>query len=264
MDQVGLTLFTFAMSHFSEKIRWALQVSRLPFREVIMTPAFHIVPALRMGGQGKTTLPILREQRLNGDHAHIQDSTRILLWLDERHGPLDILPQGPELRRECLSIEERFDAIGRDVARVLYLDGFKHDEQIKSMWTEHAGPFEASLARRVYPLVKWMLRRRLKVDAASAARSELRIQQAMAWLEGRLSDGRLYLVGSRLSVADITAASLLAPLACPPQHPVYGTPAFMRSMRSQTGALRMDRPAFVWVRKLYDLHRGELRLQQAA
>lgn len=264
MDQVGLTLFTFAMSHFSEKIRWALQSSRLPFREVIMTPAFHIIPALRMGGRGKTTLPILREHRLNGHKAHIQDSTRILLWLDERHGPLDILPQGPELRQECLAIEERFDAIGDDVARFLYLDGFRHDDQILKMWTEHARPFEASLTRRLYPLFKWAFKHRLKITPAATARSEHRIQQTMAWLEGRLSDGRLYLVGSRLSVADITAASLLAPLACPSQHPVYGDKEFIKLMRSQKGPLRLDRPAFVWVRKLYDLHRGDLLLQQAA
>lgn len=264
MDQVGLTLFTFAMSHFSEKIRWALQVSRLPFREVVMTPAFHLIPALRMGGRGQTTLPILRENRLNGHQAHIQDSTRILLWLDERHGPLDILPQGPELRHECLAIEERFDAIGHDVARYLYQDGFRHDDKILSMWTEHAKPFEAALTKRFYPLIKWAFKRRLQIHPAATARSEQRIQQCMAWLEGRISDGRLYLVGSRLSVADITAASLLAPLACPGQHPVYGDADYIQRMRSGQGALRLDRPAFVWVRKLYDLHRGELQIQHAA
>lgn len=264
MDQAGLTLFTFAMSHFSEKVRWALHASRRPFREVILTPAFHVLPALRMGGRGQTTLPILQERRLNGQLAHIQDSTRILLWLDERHGPLDILPQGPELRQECLDIEERFDAIGHDVARFLYFGAFQHDDKVLSMWTDHAPPWQARLTRAFYPLIKWLFKRRLKITGPAVARSEDRLQQCMAWLEGRLSDGRLYLVGSRLSVADITAASLLAPLACPKQHPVYGDPEFIQRMRSRNGPLRLDRPALVWVRKLYDLHRGDLQLQQAA
>jgi glutathione S-transferase len=264
MDQVGLTLYTFAMSHYSEKIRWALSACHLPFREVIMAPALHVVPALRMGGRGSTTLPILCEDRLNGRKAHIQDSTRILLWLDERHGPLDILPQGTELRNECLAIENRFDAIGQDVARFLYADGFKHDARILALWTRHAKPWEARLIGRLYPLIKWVFKQRLNLGPRSLARSEHRLQQALAWLEGRLSDGRLYLVGSRLSVADITAAALLAPLACPHQHPVYGDPEFVRVMRSQGGSWRMDRPALVWVRRLYDLHRGELHLSQAA
>lgn len=264
MDQAGLTLFTFAMSHYSEKVRWALAACQLPCREVLMTPALHVLPALRMGGRGSSTLPILREKRINGRQSHIQDSTRILLWLDERHGPLDILPQGPELRAECLSIEHRFDAIGKDVARFLYADGFKHDAHILKLWTEHASGWEARVVRRFYPMIKWVFKQKLNMGPRSMARSQHRLLQAMAWLEGRLSDGRLYLVGSRLTVADITAASLLAPLACPHQHPVYGDPEFVRLIRSQGGPWRMDRPALVWVRKLYDLHRGELHFSQAA
>ena len=264
MDQAGLTLFTFAMSHYSEKVRWILQVSGVPFREVFMTPVMHLWPALRMGGRGQTTLPILREQRLNGQQAHIQDSTRILLWLDDRHGPLGILPQGQALRDECLAIEERFDAIGHDVARYLYLTGFHHDDKILALWTQHAKPWQRRLMRLFYPVFKWGFKRRLDITARATARSEHRLQQALAWLEGRLSDGRLYLVGSRLTVADITAASLLAPLACPSQHPVYATADYKALMRAQGGALRLDRPALAWVRRLYDLHRGELHWQQAA
>lgn len=264
MDQVGLTLFTFAMSHYSEKVRWVLQASCVPFREVVMTPALHVLPALRMGGRGLTTLPILRERRLTGRSSHIQDSTRILLWLDERHGPLDVLPQGQELRAECLSIEDRFDAIGHDVARYLYMIGFGHDEHVLSMWTAHATPWQARLIRLAYPLIKQIFKHKLSINQQAVARSEQRIQQALAWLEGRLSDGRLYLVGARLSVADITAASLLAPLACPAQHPVYADPAYVAALRPGGRGLRMDRPALVWVRKLYDLHRGEPRLRHAA
>ena len=265
MEPVGLTLFTFAMSHYSEKIRWVLQASSLPFREVIMTPAFHMLPALRMGGQGQTTLPILREQRLNGRQVHVQDSTRILLWLDERHGPLGLLPQGVELREECLSIEDRFDNIGRDIARFLYLDAFRHDDKILALWTDHAQGWKHRLVRLGYPLIKLVFKFRLNITPSAAKRSEERILQALAWLEGRLSDGRLYLVGSRLSVADITAASLLAPLACPSQHPVYSTPDYVGLLRPRSISLDMNRPALVWVRKLYDLHRGDMpQLRQAA
>jgi glutathione S-transferase len=263
-DQLGLTLYTFAMSHFSEKVRWVLSTCQVPYREVCMTPALHVLPALWMGGRGSTTLPILREDRLNRRKSCVQDSTRILLWLDERHGPLDLLPQGPELRDECLSIEDRFDDIGQDVARFLYADGFRHDEKILRMWVQHAKPWEASFVTRGYPLIKWLFRRRLGMGPRARARSEHRILQAMAWLEGRLSDGRTYLVGSRLTVADITAAALLAPLACPSQHPVYGDPEYIQLLRSQGGAWRLDRPALVWVRKLYDLHRGQIQWPLAA
>ena len=72
-----LTLYTFAMSHYSEKIRWTLDVSHIAYREVCLSPAFHIAPALRMGGRGQTTLPIIQ-----GDGESVQDSPRILRFVE--------------------------------------------------------------------------------------------------------------------------------------------------------------------------------------
>lgn len=264
MDPAGLTLFSFAMSHYSEKVRWALQVSQLPFREVILTPVFHVWPALRMGGLGRSALPIVRETRANGKRLHVQDSTEILLWLDKRFGPLDIVPSTRAMREECLAIEDRFDSIGRDVARFLYLGGFKHDAKVLDLWVKHTRPDQARWIRRWYPLIKWVFIKRHKVTPEASALSEQRIQQAMAWLEGRISDGRLYLVGPRLSVADITAAALLAPLACPAQHPIYGDAEYITMMRPIGASWRSDRPALDWVRRMYDLHRGEMNFQRAA
>lgn len=264
MDQAGLTLYTFSTSHFSEKVRWSLAVCQVPYREVVMTPALHFVRILRLGGTLRSLPPLIQEVGINGRKAVVEGSHRILAWLDERHGPLGILPQGAQLREECLAIEARFDHIGHDVARFLYRDGLAHDAQLIKTWTSHAKPWEARVFRVVYPALKWAIRWRFKVSPQAIARSEQRILKSLAWLEGRISDGRLYLLGQRLSVADITAAALLAPLACPAQHPVFGQAGYIRLMRAQGGAWHMDRPAFVWVRKLYETHRGELVLPKAA
>jgi glutathione S-transferase len=264
MDQAGLTLYTFSISHFSEKIRWAMTVCNVPFREVVMTPAFHLIPMLRMGGTGRSLPPLLEERDVHGRRVHLEDSRRILAWLDERHGPLDILPQGAHLRDECLAIETRFELIGRDVARFLYSGGLAHEEFVLRAWTSHATPWETRVVRQLFPLLKWAYRRRLNLNKAAIARSEQRILRSLAWLEGRLSDGRIHLVGQRLSVADISAAAMLAPLACPRQHPLYGSERYIKLVRGQGGPWDMNRPAFVWVRKLYELHRGNLVLPKAA
>ena len=60
-----LTLYTFAMSHYSEKIRWTLDACDIPYREVCLSPAFHMGPALRMGGRGQTDR---KSTRLNSSH----------------------------------------------------------------------------------------------------------------------------------------------------------------------------------------------------
>ena len=80
----------------------------------------------------------------------------------------------------------------------------------------------------------------------------------MDWLDEQLADGRTYLVDGTFTVADITAASLLAPLACPRQHPVYGDPAYQAGMAQALQGWE-GRPSIAWVRRMYDLHRGRLK-----
>ena len=112
-----LTLYTFAMSHYSEKIRWTLDACDIPYREVCLSPAFHIGPALRMGGHGQTTLPIIQ-----GDGYSVQDSPRILTWLQSNRGPLAVMPLAMDTA--VRQVEQRFNAIGKDVARYLYAGSF--------------------------------------------------------------------------------------------------------------------------------------------
>lgn len=242
------TLYTFAMSHYSEKIRWTLDHCRLPYREKAMTPVFHIRPALRMGQRGKTTLPILQTPQ-----ATIQDSARILRWLEKHQAPLALIPASHS--QEIHAVEQRFDAIGKDVARFLYAAGFgSGDAHILKLWTDDASPFQARVVRAAYPLIRWAFRRKLKINAAGAAQAQARITAAIDWLEGQLADGRTYLVGGQFTAADVTAASLLAPIACPHEHPVYGDPIYQRTMVAATQPWR-GRKAMEWVLATYAQHR---------
>lgn len=245
-------LYTFAMSHYSEKIRWTLDHLQADYREVCLTPVFHIGKALTLGGRGQTTLPLLQTPS-----ASVQDSPRIIDWLVQVQGPLDLVPA--EHAAEVRAVAQRFDAIGKDVARVLYAGSFgSADAHIVKLWTDHASAIQAAVIRAAYPVIRWAFRRKLNITPHGVARAHQRITESLDWLDARLADGRPHLVGDRLTVADITAASLLAPLACPVQHPVYGEPAYRHSMARATAPFK-DRPALAWVRALYDGHRGPLR-----
>lgn len=246
-----LTLYTFAMSHYSEKIRWTLDSSDIPYREVCMSPAFHIAPALRMGRRGQTTLPILQSPQ-----EAIQDSPRILSWLQQHRGPLAVMPEA--LTQPMREVEQRFDAIGKDVARYLYAHSFgSADAHIVKLWTDHASPWQAAIIRATYPLMRWVFKQKLHIRPARVLLAEDRIRLAMDWLDREIADGRQHLVGDRLTVADITAAALLAPLACPSQHPVYGDAAYREGMAQAVAPWR-QRPAMAWVRRMYDSHRGQM------
>jgi glutathione S-transferase len=246
-----LTLYTFAMSHYSEKIRWTLDHCRIPYREVCMTPVFHIGPALLMGKRGQTTLPILKTPQ-----TAIQDSPRILDWLVKNKGLLDVLPA--DKIDAVRAVEQRFNAIGKDVARFLYANSFgKADAHIIKLWTDFASPRQAAIIRAAYPLIRWSFKRKLHITPKRAALAQQRIGEVIDWLESQLADGRVYLIGDAFTEADITAASLLAPIACPAQHPVYGDKAYQVAMASAIAPWR-DRPTLAWVRQIYDKHRGQL------
>jgi glutathione S-transferase len=246
-----LTLYTFAMSHYSEKIRWALDVSKVPYREQCMSPVFHMAPALKMGKRGQTTLPVLASKA-----EAIQDSPRILDWLNQQHLIDALLP--PAHAKEMRAVEQRFNAIGKDVARLLYVRSFgKADAHIIKLWTDHASPAQARFIRLGYPLIRWGFCRKLKINAKAGLRAEQRIEAEVRWLDERLKDGRTFLVGDRFSVADITAAALLAPIACPTEHPVYGDAQYKQAMKDATTPWQ-GRPAIDWVLNLYREHRGAM------
>jgi glutathione S-transferase len=250
-ESTKLTLYTFAMSHYSEKIRWTLDTSKIPYREVCMAPAFHMLPALRMGKRGQTTLPVLQAA-----DAAVQDSPRILQWLAQNRGPLAVLPARNSAA--IVEVEKRFDAIGKDVARFLYDKSFGvSDRYIIKLWTDFATPFQAAIIRWAYPIIRWTFKKKLHINPKRVEIAQQRIGVEIDWLETQLALGHNYLVGDTFSAADITAASLLAPIACPSQHPVYGEAGYREAMVAATAPWQ-NRPALAWVRKVYDAHRGTL------
>ena len=74
--------------------------------------------------------------------------------------------------------------------------------------------------------------------------------EALDWLEADIADGRKHLLGAALSAADIAVCALLAPLACPDQHPVYSREDYRTLMRTQL-APWSPRPGLAWVRETY-------------
>ena len=248
-DDKGLILYTINMSHYSEQIRWMLDYEQLDYREDALTPAVHTLPMLLKGKRQQTTVPLIQR----GDVC-VQDSPRIVNWLAMEYGPLQTMPAS--LQEEIVAVQQRFDAIGKPVARYLYLPGFAHDGLIKDIWTQFAKPWENAVVRIFYPVIKPVFKIKLKINPKDVARAEKKIDAEIRWLEERLKSGR-YLVGDRFTVADITAAALLAPLACPPEHPIYGTKEFREKMAGPAQQWA-DSPALQWVRDMYRDHRGKI------
>ncbi len=80
------------------------------------------------------------------------------------------------------------------------------------------------------------------------------VDAELRWLDGLLADGREYLVGGTFSRADIAAASLLAPLALPEQHPAYQGLAVPPNISGDLERWK-ERPSLAWVRQMYARYR---------
>jgi glutathione S-transferase len=99
-----------------------------------------------------------------------------------------------------------------------------------------------------------MVRLRYGINPEDAEASRRKTLAALDRVESELQPSG-YLVGDRFSVADLTAAALLFPLARPPQAPYMVPPPLPESVqrfREETS----ERPAFKWVEEMYRSHRG--------
>lgn len=239
-----LELYTFRMSHFSEKIRWSLDAAGIEYREICWTPFFHVLPALRHGRIG-TTVPILRH-----GGGYVQDSTRILMWLDHNMPGFNLLPRDADRRRQVLELEARFDRVGAHVIRYAYSGILNDAEAVTRLWTLDANPVQTRVIRSAFPLLRAVFRRKFGFDPTRVARSRQAIAEMLDVLETHLADGREFLVGDSLSVADITACALLAPLVGPDQHEVYSREDFRAALAPRVSDW-LQRPAAQWLRRRY-------------
>jgi glutathione S-transferase len=244
-------LWHLPISHFSEKVRWALDWKRVPHRRRVMPPGLHPLGGLVLtGGRGFTMPVLVTESR------RIGDSTEIIAALEEQFPGRSLYPPDPAERARALELEDWFDENLGPAARQWGFNALLTEREAVRVFaakqTEWA-PFDVPLA--VFePFSKAFLAMRYSTadeDGVEEARGKL--VAALDRLEAEL-DGRQFLVGERFSVADLTAAALFYPLVLPdegPWQPVR-TAAFLEFQ----DAVR-DRPGFRWVEETFRRHRHD-------
>ncbi|MGH8177498.1 MAG: glutathione S-transferase N-terminal domain-containing protein [Steroidobacter sp.] len=73
-------LYVFRFSHFSEKVRWALDFKGIPYTPRHLLPGFHMRTARNLAP--RSGVPILKV-----DDVVIQDSTEIINFLERNRSP---------------------------------------------------------------------------------------------------------------------------------------------------------------------------------
>ncbi len=249
MKAVTPVLYIFAISHYCEKARWALDHLGIDYTLRHVAPGDHAKIARKLGGSA-SSVPYLEV-----GSEFIQGSADIIDWAEQR-GVNDRTLSPDDGRELCDEIEKRIDDIaGVHVRRFYYSEALvEHPDTVRPVFTRNLGFPKNLLIRLAFPKIREVMIRKMDLGKAQGNESRDIVDSELDWLDDLLSDGREYLVGNQFSRADIAVASLMSPLAVPPEHPVYTTLAIPPRLAQQMSKWS-DRRSLDWVRKMYAKHR---------
>jgi glutathione S-transferase len=248
-DPSGLPLlWHFPVSHFNEKARWALDWKRIPHRREVLALGY-VTRAWWASGQVR--LPILFL-----DGVAVSDSTRIIAALEKRQPEPPLYPNDPAERTRALALEDFFDEeVGSPVRTTILAPLFESDpDAALGALTIGMGDAARRTARLVFPAFRAFYRFRHGMSDAAIATAPAIVRSAFDRVAAEVGPSG-YLVGDRFSVADLTAAALLAPIVVPREHPHRPPEPLPASLRDFRAALA-DHPGFRWVEEMYRRHRG--------
>jgi glutathione S-transferase len=249
-----IQLYTFTISHFAEKGRWALDRTGRAYEERVLVPGPHM-RTLRRLGLAKTTVPTLVD-----DGKAIQGSGAIIDYIDERWLDAErrLTPGDTELGERSRDLERWLDAeVGEAARRVFYHHALPRRELVASLFGQRGPWWSKVFLKLAYPLIANRIRRKYAITAENVAADRERLMAAFRRLDDMLAKGP-YLLGDRFGRADLTLAALTAPIWRPPEHPtrwpdVALLPEELQRWIDELGRFRIREHAL----RMYREHRSE-------
>lgn len=202
-----LRLITISISHYVEKVKWALARAGIPYTEESHIPGLHALVTLWHTRGAHRATPVLIDGELV-----VPDSTAILRHLSTRYGQNWLYPDP-----EALVLEERFDQqIGPHTRRFIYHQLFENNLSLADLFAQGNVPaWQVALLKIAAPAIKAGMVRDMAIHPRAAENSRRVFENEFDFVAERLRDGRRYLCGDSLTAADITFAALAAPVLLP-------------------------------------------------
>ena len=242
-------LWHLPVSHYGEKVRWALDHKAIQHDRHAPLTGYHIAVALVLTRGRSHTLPVLE---LAG--RRFGDSTEIIAALERAYPHDKLYPDDPDERRQALELEDFFDEqLGPPVRRYAFHALQSDHETFDELASGQVPPMLARYRGLVGAYARGYTALRFKATSDDGAHQAFaKILAAFDRIESELGDGQ-YLVGDRFTVADLTAAALFYPFVLPPEGPVQmEPPATLASARASV----QDRPGYRYVLNMYERHRA--------
>jgi glutathione S-transferase len=255
MAEARPVLWHIPVSHYSEKVRWALAHKSVDHQRRAPLPGAHMAYAKWLTRGESSTLPILR---IDGET--FGDSTAIIAALEDRYPEPPLYPADAGERHRALELEEYFDEqLGPQIRTFVWHEVRTDREGMGELATKMV----PAPMRRFGPVrssARWFGTTFVEVrygagDDRKAAAAGEQVLVALDRLEAELeASGGEYLAGDSFSVADLTAAALFYPLVRPPEGPQVmpkRLPPSLQEFRAQ----QAERPGYRWVERTFARHR---------
>ena len=226
-----LELYQFPISHYCEKVRWALQYKGLPYRTINLLPGLHLLRT--QGLAPASSVPILRHGKTT-----IQGSAAIISYLDGQFPENSLTPQDSSQQKSARHWEQFADeTLGPHVRLICYEVLLKHPRVVIPFFA-YQGPWYGRLyLRAIFPKLASTMRKVMRINAENAVQSRITLEKALDTLETQLSRSP-FLTGYTFTRADLATAALLAPLIQPEQYGLPWPDAFPEALSSYTESLR--------------------------
>lgn len=243
-----MKLYQFPISHFCEKVRWALDYKNLPYEQINLIPGLHVLVVKRLAPE--SSVPMLRV-----NNQTIQGSSQIIDYLDQVEPKRFLGFTDPALKSVADKLEVFLDdKIGALLRSVAYHVLFKHRKELTALWAQRGPFYSHAWLTLTLPLLTRYIGQQYDTGDASAQKNRDKFDKALECLD-RIYTRQPFLVGDHFSRVDLCAAALLAPLALPDQHPIPPTVQFPDELETYR-LQQIDRPVIQRVLALYQEYRN--------
>jgi glutathione S-transferase len=237
-----IELYQFPCSHFCEKVRWALDYKRIPYRSVNLLPGFHMKPMRTLAP--KTSVPVLVDGK-----TVVQGSSAIITYLDSKFASPRLTPQEPRSAHAALDWERYLDEhIGVSLRLWFYHHALPDRGIGRRFLLQGAGWPRSLLFKLAYPKIREKMVQFMNINADTARQAEAQLLAAVGRLDEALH-GQSFLVDGQFSRADLTACALLSPWCLPQEGQTIPEP--LLETRNRLAGRRFYR----WVQSVYENYR---------
>jgi len=236
-----IKLYQFPISHFCEKIRWALDYKKLDHQLCNLLPGPHIKQVMAVAK--KSDVPVIIH-----DDVVVQGSSKIIDYLDNTFTDHQLTPSDEKVLAESLQWERFVDKeVGPNLRTFFYHTLLDHPGLLIPIFT-HQGPWYGKILMKfMFPTLRKKMIRYMHLSDATAAQAKQNLKLAIDKINQRLVNNK-FLAGDQFSRADLAAAALLAPLVQPEK---YGLPWPTPLPPALQSAIDEWSDELEWVRQLY-------------